>query len=116
MTTAAEDRGSLAVHQPVVRKIAERAADLVAGTVPTPRRRTGLGAGDARPRARIDGDEGEVSVTLEVAFRYPSPVREVCDAVRRVVTAEIQRITGYQVRAVQVRVCVLLPEPRHQVR
>lgn len=111
----AEDRGSLEVHPSVVRKVAERAADLTPGTVPVPGRLARLGAGRHGASARIDGAGGEVGVTLDVALRYPAPIRELSDAVRRAVTEEIQRITGYRVRSVQLTVSALLPDPRPRV-
>lgn len=111
----AEDRGTLEVHPSVVRKVAERAADLTPGTVRAPGRLARLGAGQHGATARIDGSGGEVDVTLDVAFRYPAPIRELSDAVRRAVTEEIQRITGYQVRSVQLTVSALVPDLRPRV-
>lgn len=110
-----EERGTLEVHPSVVRKVAEWAADLTPGTVPTPGRLARLGAGPHGASARIDGAGDEVEVALSVALRYPAPIRELADAVRRAVTQEIQRITGYRVRSVQLTVSALLPDPRPRV-
>lgn len=109
---ATEDRGSLEVHPTVVRKVAERAADSTPGAVKAPRRIAGIGAGEQGASAKIDGFGGEVDVTLDVALRYPSPVRELTDDMRRRVTDEVQRITGYQVRSVRITVSALLPQSR----
>lgn len=109
---SAEDRGSLEVHPTVVRKVAERAADATPGAVKAPRKIAGLGAGEQGASAKIDGFGGEVDVTLDVALRYPSPVRELTDDMRQRVTDEVHRITGYRVRSVRITVSALLPESR----
>ena len=109
---AAEDRGSLEVHPTVVRKVAERAADTTPGVVKAPRKIAGLEAGEQGASAKIDGFGGEVDVTLDVALRYPSPVRERIDDMRQRVTDEVQRITGYRVRSVRITVSALLPKSR----
>ncbi len=113
--SSAEDRGTLEVHPSVVRKIAERAADLTPGTLPSPRRVAGIGAGRHGARARVDGEGGTVDVDLDLALRYPSPVRELTEQVCRQVTDEVHRITGYRVRSVRVTVSALLPETRNRV-
>lgn len=107
-----EDRGSLEVHPTVVRKVAERAADSTPGVVKAPRKIAGLGAGEQGASAKIDGFGGEVDVTLDVALRYPSSVRELTDDMRQRVTDEVHRITGYRVRSVRITVSALLPESR----
>jgi uncharacterized alkaline shock family protein YloU len=114
--TAPELRGTLEVHPTVVRKVAERAADLTPGTVPSPRRMAGIGAGRRGTQARVDGEGSTVDVTLDLALRYPSPVRELTEQVRAQVSAEVHRITGYRVRSIRVTVSALLPEilPRVQ--
>ncbi len=108
----AEDRGSLEVHPTVVRKVAERAADATPGVVRAPRKIAGIGAGEQGASAKIDGFGNEVDVMLDVALRYPSPVRELTDEMRRRVTDEVHRITGYRVRSVRITVSALLPESR----
>ena len=107
-----EDRGSLEVHPNVVRKVAERAADATPGAMKAPRKIAGIGAGEQGASAKIDGFGGEVDITLDVALRYPSPVRELTDDMRRRVTDEVRRITGYRVRSVRITVSALRPESR----
>jgi uncharacterized alkaline shock family protein YloU len=109
---SAEDRGSLEVHPTVVRKVAERAADSTPGAVKAPRKIAGIGAGEQGASAKIGGFGGEVDVTLDVALHYPSPVRELTDDMRRRVTDEVHRITGYRVRSVRITVSALLPKSR----
>jgi len=109
---AAEDRGSLEVHPNVVRKVAEQAADSTPGVVKAPRKIAGIGAGEHGASAKIDGFGDEVDITLDVALRYPSPVRELTDDLRRRVTDEVHGITGYRVRSVRIAVSALLPKSR----
>ena len=106
-----EDRGILEVHPSVVRKVAERVADLTPGTLRATRRIAGIDAGEQGASAKVGGFGGDVDVTLDVALRYPSPVRELTDELRRRVTEEVHRITGYRVRSVRVKVSALLPDP-----
>lgn len=113
---SAEDRGTLEVHPSVVRKVAERAADSVTAVVRSPRKIAGIGAGEHGASARVSGFGGDVDVALDVALRYPSPVREVADELRSHVTDEVHRITGYRVRSVRVTVSALLPEPSRTSR
>lgn len=113
--TAPELRGTLEVHPTVVRKVAERAADLTPGTLSSPRRVAGFGAGRHGAQARVDGEGSIVDVTLDLALRYPSPVRELTEQVRAQVTTEVARITGYRVGSVRVTVSALLPETRPRV-
>lgn len=108
---AAEERGTLEVSPNVVRKVAQRVADHAPGTLWTPHRITD----EHGSSARIDGTGNTVDIMLDVALRYPAPVREITEEVRRQVTDEVQRITGYRVRGVQVTVSALLPEIRPRV-
>jgi len=77
-----------------------------------PRKIAGIGAGEQGASAKIDGFGSEVDITLDVALRYPSPVRELTDDMRRRVTDEVHRITGYRVRSVRITVSALRPESR----
>jgi uncharacterized alkaline shock family protein YloU len=108
---APEERGALEVHQTVVRKVAEHAADTTPGTLPTRRTVAGVGVGQQGASAKVGAGGGEVDIRLEVALRYPEPVRETVAELRRRVLDEVRRITGYQVHSVDVTVSALLPEP-----
>ena len=108
---APEERGSLEVSPTVVRKVAQRAADRTPGTLRASRR-TGGKHGSS---ARVDGTDSTVDIVLDVALRYPAPVREITETVRRQVTDEVRRIPGYRVRAVTFTVSALLPETRPRV-
>lgn len=113
---ATEDRGTLEVHPSVVRKVAERAADLTDGTLRSQRRIAGIDAGEHGVSAKVDGFGGDVDITLDVALRYPSPVPELADSLRQRVTEEVRRITGYRVRSIRINVSSLLPEPGSRSR
>ena len=108
---APEERGALEVHQTVVCKVAEHAADDTPGTLPARRTVAGVGVGQQGASAKVDGGGNEVDIRLEVALRYPAPVRETVAELRRRVIDEVRRITGYQVHSVDVTVSALLPEP-----
>ncbi|XVS66338.1 Asp23/Gls24 family envelope stress response protein [Actinosynnema sp. CA-299493] len=97
-----EARGSLEIHPTVVRKVAAHAVRLVPGAEPS-----------AAVKVGEVGDELELGVKL--ALRYPSPVRTAAADVRRHVTEEVERITGYRVRSVAVTVSALLAETRSRV-
>lgn len=94
-----EPRGSLEIHPSVLRKVAAHAVRLVPG---------------ARPSAsvRVDGAGGDLALAVELALRYPAPVRTAAADVRRSVTEEVERITGYRVRSVAVTVSALRAETR----
>lgn len=109
-----DDRGRLEVAPVVVRKVAERAADLTPGTLPSPRR-VGIGTRGRGAQAKIDGEGSIVTVALQLALRYPSPIRELSEAVRKHVSDEVQRITGYRVGSVRITVSALLPETHSRV-
>lgn len=91
--------GALEIHPTVVRKVAAHAVGLVPGAAP-----------DAA--VRLDGGEDGVDVAVRVALPYPVPVRRAAADVRRRVTEEVERITGYRVRSVAVTVTTLRTEPR----
>lgn len=106
-----EERGALKVHQIVVRKVAEHAADGTPGTLPARRTVAGISAGQQGASAKVDNRGDEVDIRLDVALRYPAPVRETVAELRRRVTEEVRRITGYHAHSVDVTVSALLPEP-----
>lgn len=111
-----EERGTLEVHPSVVRKVAERVADLTPGTLRAPRRIAGIEAGEQGASAKVDGAGGDVEIALDVALQYPSPVHELAEQLRHRVTDEVHRITGYRVRSVRVTVSALLPDTRPRSR
>lgn len=104
------ERGRLRIDPSVLRKIAERTADLTPGTLPVPRTVAGIGGGrGATAKATVTGKR--VDLRIEVALRYPGSVRFTVDQLRSRIGDEIRRITGYQVHSITVTVTALLPEP-----
>ena len=95
-------RGRLDIRDEAVEKIARRAAAGASHTY----RATGLGrlVGNDLPSARIDVRDGQVRAVLTVAAQWPTPVDELAERVRAVVTQELHLYTGLTVISVQVDV------------
>ncbi len=102
------ERGRLTIDPVVLRKIAEHTADLTPGTVPTPRTAAGVELGRAGATAKAIVIGQQVELRVELALRYPDPVRPTVDRLRGRISDEIRRITGYQVRSLAVTVTALL--------
>lgn len=110
------ERGRLRIDPSVLRKIAEHVADLAPETLPAPRTVAGVGVGSTGATAKVSLGSQQVDLYLELALRYPGPVRSAVDQLRHRINEEIQRITGYRVGSVSVTVTALLPEPSIRVR
>jgi uncharacterized alkaline shock family protein YloU len=106
-----EERGRLRIDPLVLRKIAEHTVDLMPDTLPAPRTVAGVGLGNAGATAKATVSGQRVDLLLELALRYPGPVRSTVDRLRSRIGDEVRRITGYQVRSIAVTVTALLPEP-----
>jgi uncharacterized alkaline shock family protein YloU len=106
-----EERGQLRIDPSVLRKIAEHIADLSPGTLPARRTVAGVGLGSAGATAKATVTGQRVDLGIELALRYPGPVRSTVDQLRSRIGDEVRRITGYQVRSIAVTVTALLPEP-----
>lgn len=111
-TDEAADRGELTIDRAVLRKIAEHAADGASGTTRAPRRIAGVGVGTQGSSARLTGPDRELQVRLDLAVRYPAPVRETVRAVRERVRDELHRLAGCRVVAVEVVVSALVSAPK----
>jgi len=107
----AGERGRTNVALVVVRRIAEHTADLVEGTSRARRFRAGLGA-ESGATARVSGYADQVDVRLDVPLVYPTPIGPTVDAVRETVRERVHALTGYTVRALDVRVTALTPPVR----
>ena len=111
-----EERGTLSIAHAVVRKVAQHAADQVPGTVLAEHRVAGLTTGRPGAGVKVGGQDNDVDLALDLALRYPGPVRSVTGDVRAKVTEEVERITAYHVRSIAVTVSALLPDARPRVR
>ena len=103
----AAERGRLEIAWSVVRKIAEHAADLTEGTTSVPRRVAGLGLGQTRSSAKVQGYGDQVDVRLELPLVYPAPIAVAVEAVRGNVRERVETLTGYRVRSLDVTVSAL---------
>ncbi|GAA4614340.1 Asp23/Gls24 family envelope stress response protein [Saccharopolyspora hordei] len=103
------DRGRLHVSRTVLRKIAEHTADQDPGCAPTRRRIAGLGLGAHGASAHVSGPDDALRVRLDVALRYPAPIREAVAALRTRVGEELSRLADCEVRSVDVTVSALVP-------
>ena len=106
-----DERGRLRIDPSVLRKIAERTADHTPGTLPAPRTVAGIGLRSAGATAKVIVTGQRVDLRVELALRYPGPVRSTVEAVRQRIGDELRRITGHQVCSIAVTVTALLPEP-----
>lgn len=108
---AAGDRGTLAIADVVVEKVARTAAGEVDDVGGAARRvlgvPTGRDDGDGRPRvsARVSGQVVALEVRLTVA--YPASVRAVTENVRAHLTDRVHALTELTVSRVDVSVAAL---------
>lgn len=106
--------GAVSISKDVIATIAGLAAAEVDGV--TPPRGGQFRKGEAAKRqveTVIDG--GEVKVAIKVAIVYGYSVRQVAQDLQERVKAEVERMTGLQVRSVDVEVSRLLfPEDGEQ--
>lgn len=110
-----DERGRLRIDPSVLRKIAEHTADLTPGTLRARRTVAGVGVGSAGATAKVTITGQRVDLRVELALRYPGPVRSTVEQLRSKISDEIRRITGYQVRSIAVTVTGLIPEPSFRV-
>lgn len=105
------ERGSLAISDVVVEKVAVAAAGEVDGVGGAARRvlgvPTGRDDGDGRPRAsaRVTGETAALEVRLTIA--YPASVRATTEAVRDHVRDRVQALTELTVTRVDISVAAL---------
>lgn len=110
-TTDAAERGSLAIEDVVVEKVATAAASEVAHVGGAARRvlgmPTGREDGDGRPRvsAKVSGQLASLEVRLAVV--YPASVRATTEAVRAHVRDRVQVLTELTVTRVDITVAAL---------
>ncbi|TFI24989.1 Asp23/Gls24 family envelope stress response protein [Streptomyces sp. 4R-3d] len=95
------ERGSTAISDRAVTKVAAQAAREALKTVP-------LGA--AAPSAQVKVRRGAAHVRVDVELPYPCDIGARCGAVRRQVAAQVTALTGLGVPEVKVRVERLHPE------
>lgn len=107
-----EERGSTVVSDRAVERLACAAAGEHRSTRPLGDRFGGL-VGDGRA-ARVEVRRGgsRVSLRLEVAVAYPSPLARTAEEVREHVTTVVERLTGLTVHSTDIQIVRLVPAPR----
>lgn len=105
-----EERGRLSIDPLVVRKVAQHAADTTEGTATARRTLAGMAIGTQRSSVRVTGEGNDIDLAIDLALHYPAAVRQVVDVLRARVSDEVERVTAYRVRGVDVTVSALLPD------
>lgn len=113
-------RGDLVIGARVVQKVAAHAIHQVAAAGGAVRRVLGVAVGeltetsDARVRAHVDGDIATVTVTMGV--HWPASITAVVDQVRSRIREDVARITGVDVRRIDIEVVSMAVPPRDRAR
>lgn len=103
-----EDRGTLDVRSKAIQRIVEHVVLQVPGTV-THRSTLGRITGVALPKADITAEGRAVRVKVDVAMAWPGNISRVATAVRDSVRQEAFRLSGIQIRSVDVTVHAVDP-------
>lgn len=103
-----EDRGTLDVRNKALQRIIEHVALKVPGTV-VHRSALGRVTGSAFPKADITAEGRAVRVKLDVAMAWPGNVSRIATAARDAVRHEAFRLSGIEVRSVDVTVHAVDP-------
>jgi uncharacterized alkaline shock family protein YloU len=104
----------------VVQKVATHAVHRVAAAGGTARRVLGVMVGgltetsEAQVRAHVDGDLATVTVTMGV--HWPASITAVASQVRRRIREDVARITGIDVRRIDIEVVSLAVPPHDRAR
>lgn len=103
-----EDRGTLDVRNRALQRIVEHIVLQVPGTV-THRSTLGRITGMALPKADITTESRAARVKVEIAMAWPGNISQVATAVRDTVRQEAFRLSGIQIRSVDVTVHAVDP-------
>ncbi|WP_019629442.1 Asp23/Gls24 family envelope stress response protein [Actinomadura atramentaria] len=102
-----EERGVTVIADRVLARLAEYGARRADATGAMDRSVLGVPLGRRAAKASVDVQGHVAEVRVEIAVRYPEPVRRVASGVRDRVRHEIEDATGYRVRQVDVVVAAL---------
>lgn len=103
-------RGRLVLAEKVVEKIAGQAATEVGAASGRSGRVLGIGGNadpDARPHVDVDLSAESADLALSIGITYPGSIRAATQAVREHVTRRVEKLTGVDVRRVDIDVTVL---------
>lgn len=103
-----EDRGTLDVRNKAVQRIVENVARQLPGTV-TRQSTLGRITGMALPRADVSAEGRAVRVKLDIAMTWPGNVSRIASAARETVQREAFRLSGIEIRSVDVTVHAVDP-------
>ncbi|TQL67907.1 putative alkaline shock family protein YloU [Nocardioides albertanoniae] len=111
----AEGRGTLDVRNKALQHIIERVVLQVPGTVT---RHSALGriTGMALPKADITTEGRSAVVKVDVAMAWPGNISQVATAARDTVRQEAFRLSGIQIRSVDVTVHAVDPATAEDTR
>jgi uncharacterized alkaline shock family protein YloU len=111
--TVAAGRGSTEVTSRAVERIASRALAEVDDVSASPRRVLGVPLG-RRPAEGVSAwvDGGMAMITLRVSVTYPVSVREASRRLRAHVRTVVGRLTGLDVRQIDIEIARLVPPER----
>lgn len=108
-------RGRLRIADRVVERIATHSAAGIAGATRSGSTLTGV-VGRQFPKASAQIAGSRVRISVDVAVLWPHSLPQVTAAVRDAVAAEVHRLAGMQVDAVDVTAARILHEPDDQSR
>ncbi len=100
-TTSPDERGTLDVRHKAIQRIVEHAVLQTPGTV-AHRSTLGRLTGAGSPKATITMEGRAARVEVDVAAIWPCDVDRIATAVRNTVLTEAFRLSGVQIRAVDV--------------
>ncbi|MFD4327540.1 Asp23/Gls24 family envelope stress response protein [Nocardioides sp. NPDC058538] len=103
-----EDRGTLDVRNKALQRIVEHIVLRVPGTV-THRSTLGRITGMALPKAEITTEGRAARVKVDIAMAWPGNISQVATTVRDTVRQEAFRLSGIQIRSVDVTVHAVDP-------
>ncbi|MBW8172464.1 Asp23/Gls24 family envelope stress response protein [Ornithinimicrobium sp. Arc0846-15] len=104
----AETRGTLTVKSAVVTQVVEHLARKVKGVVSRAGTFSAI-TGSRSPHADIRHSGRTAHVTMNVEVQWPAPVASIAEEIRSQILTEGARLTGTDIRQVDVEVGVVAP-------
>ena len=108
----AASRGGLTIADRVIEKTASQILKGLPGVGGTKAGLFGLGSSsglDTRPSVDVRLSGRSCTLEVQLGLQYPSPITEATESVRQRLGTEVERLTGVNVRQVDVEVTWLKP-------